>query len=138
MPVTDYLSGVTGGPRYLVFLFVFLPSSFLTSDEVVGLAGESPGLAGEATGEAAGLAVTAGTGVAAGFSGTLTFGSQAPNTATLAAKTVDNINDLLIVFLLIGYCSLPRLSTSYALTNVRASATEYADSGPQHRHPQPE
>ena len=99
MPVTGYLPGVTGGPRYLVFLFVFLPSSFLASGEAAGFGGESPGFAGDATGDAVGLAVA--TGVAGGLFGTSVcwgFGSQAPRTATLAAKIVDNIIDLLIVF----------------------------------------
>src|SRR5258706_11692877 len=54
------------------------------------------------SGEAVGLAVTTGVGVVTllGVTLVLTFGSQAPNTATLAARIVDNINDLLIVFLL--------------------------------------
>lgn len=55
---------------------------------------------GDATGETSGLAVTAGVGVAAGLFGTTGFGSQAPSTAVETAKTVDNINDLLIGFLL--------------------------------------
>ena len=69
-----------------------MSSAFFTSGEV-------PGFTGEATGEAVGLAVATGTGVATGLFGTSVFGSQAPNTVTLAARTVDNINDLLIVFL---------------------------------------
>ncbi|MEO6485032.1 MAG: hypothetical protein ABIO54_05955 [Pyrinomonadaceae bacterium] len=75
-------------------LLTFLSSAFFTSGEV-------PGFTGEATGKAVGLAVATGTGVATGLFGTSVFGSQAPNTATLAARTVDNINDLLIVFLLL-------------------------------------
>jgi hypothetical protein len=81
----------------LTSLLTFVPSGFFTSGEAPGFAG---GAAGEALGDATGLAVAAGLGVATGglFSGALVFGSQAPNTATLAAKTVANINDLLIVF----------------------------------------
>jgi len=75
----------------------FLSSVFFTS-------GEAPGLTGDATGEATGLliglAVETGAGVATGLFGTSVFGSQAPNTATEAAKTDDNINVLLIDFLL--------------------------------------
>ena len=79
----------------LVSLLTFLPSvavlssCFFTGDPV-----------GEATGEATGLAVVTGVGEATvGFGGS-GFGSQAPSMAALAANTVDNINDLLIVFLL--------------------------------------
>ena len=101
MPVTDYLPGVTGGPRYLGFLFVFLPSSFFASGEAAGFGGESPVFAGDADGDAVGLAVATGVGVAGGLFGTSVccgFGSHAPRTATVAAKIVDNIIDLLIVF----------------------------------------
>ncbi len=101
MRVADYLPGVTGGPRYLVLLFVFLPSSFFASGEAAGFGGESPGFAGDATGDAVGLAVASGAGVAGGLVGTSVcwgFGSQAPRTAMVAAKIVDNIIDLLIVF----------------------------------------
>lgn len=59
---------------------------------------------GDAAGEAAGLAVAMGAGVAAvfGFVTVVLFGApeQAPNTATPVAKTTKNIVDLLIVFLL--------------------------------------
>ena len=75
----------------------FLSSVFFTSGVVPGFTGET---VGDATGEASGLAVVAGVGVAAGLFGTTGFGSQAPNTAVETAKTVDNINDLLILFLL--------------------------------------
>jgi hypothetical protein len=80
---------------------VVLTSSFLTSGDAPGFAGEPRGdAAGEAAGDARGLAVETGAGVATGLFGASVFGSQAPNTATLAAKTVDKIIDLLIVFLL--------------------------------------
>jgi hypothetical protein len=53
---------------------------------------------GETLGDDTGVA-GAWVGVAAGgLAGGSVFGSQAPNTATLAASTVDKINDLLIVF----------------------------------------
>ncbi len=67
---------------------------------MTGLTGEALGSTdGLTTGEATGLAVTTGTGVATGlFGNVLAFGSQAPNTAVLTAKTDANINDLLIVF----------------------------------------
>lgn len=82
---------------------VFIPSGFCG---VVVLTGEEPGF-GEPVGEGVGLvdgladAGTVGLATTTGlFGAVLVFGSQAPNTATLAAKTVDKINDLLIVFLL--------------------------------------
>jgi hypothetical protein len=71
--------------------------------EAVGLIGVPPGLGvpdGEDTGDGAGLARTAGVGDAGGLGGS-GFGSHAPNTAVETARTVVNINDLLIVFLLI-------------------------------------
>ena len=65
----------------------------------------STGLAGDATGDATGLLIglagVTGAGVGAGLFGTVAVELQAPITATLAAKTVDNINVLLIVFLLL-------------------------------------
>ena len=84
---------------------VFMPSGVWTAGEAPGLTGEAPGLGepvGEALGDVTGLAAGATVGVAVGglFGGVLVFGSQAPSTATLAAKTVDKINDLLIVILL--------------------------------------
>ena len=97
-----------------------MPSSFLTSGEAPGFAGEPTGdAAGDVAGDAKGLAVETGAGVATGlFSGTVVL-LQAPNTATLAAKTVDKIIDLLIVFLL------------SVLTRGRISR-------PLFRHPQPD
>ncbi len=73
----------------------------MASGEAPGFAGDPTGeAAGEAAGEAKGLAVETGAGVATGlFSGVFVL-LHAPNTATLAAKTVDMIIDLLIVFLL--------------------------------------
>ncbi len=84
------------------------------------LTGEAPGF-GEPVGEVTGLADGATVGLATGglFGGVLVFGSQAPSTATLVAKTVDNINDLLIVF----------------LPSNRNTRTKRR---PQHRHPQPD
>ena len=81
---------------------VFKPSGFCGD---VVLSGDEPGFGepvGEALGLVTGLADGATVGLATGglFGAVLVFGSQAPNTATLAAKTVDKINDLLIVFLL--------------------------------------
>ena len=79
-----------------------LSSTFFTS-------GEAPGFAGDATGEATGLLIglagATGAGVGVGLFGAGVFAVelQAPITATLAAKTVDNINDLLIVFLLMKW-----------------------------------
>jgi hypothetical protein len=100
-----------------------VPSVFLTSGDAVDFgveageaAGEPLGLAtGEFKGDAAGGVVTV-----LGFVTTALFEvpEQAPNTATLAAKTVDKINDLLIVF------------SSLLL--------EHADVCPQNRHPQPD
>ena len=66
-------------------------------------------MTGDVTGEAAGLpiglAVWTGAGVATvfGLTGALLVAvpEQAPNTATLAAKTIANINDLLIIFSLL-------------------------------------
>jgi hypothetical protein len=65
--------------------------------------GEEPGLAGVPDGDVLGLGdgtevVAAGTGVEAGLTGSGVLGSQAPSTATLAARRVEIINDLLIVF----------------------------------------
>ena len=62
-------------------------------------------MAGDAVGEpfgdavVTGLATVTGVGEAAGLFGTSGFGSQAPRTATVAARIVDNII-LLIVLLL--------------------------------------
>lgn len=92
-------SFVTGGIGFKSLL-TLVPSTFFTSGDVTGLMGEAFGSTdGLTTGEATGLAVTTGTGVATGlFGNVLVFGSQAPNTAVLTAKTDANINDLLIVF----------------------------------------
>lgn len=98
-----------------MFLLTFLSSVFFTSGVVPGFMGEPDG---EATGETAGLAVATGAGVGAGLFGTSGFASQAPNTAVETAKTVANINDLLIVFLLNDLHADPRPSAG--------------------RHPQPE
>jgi len=78
-----------------------LSSAFFVSGEAPGFAGEADG---DATGLEIGLAGATGAGVATTF-GLVTeplFAApeQAPNTATLAAKTVDKTIDLLIVFLL--------------------------------------
>ena len=61
-----------------------------------------PGLPGVPVGEVLGLGdglddVT-GTGVVTGLTGSWVLGSQAPNTATLAARRVEITIDLLIVF----------------------------------------
>ena len=98
-----------------------MPSGFCGD---VVFTGDAPGFGepvGEALGEVAGLADGATVGLAAGglFGGVLVFGSQAPNMATVAARIVDNINDLLIVFL---------LSNRNTRTKCR----------PPHRHPQPD
>ena len=74
--------------------------------EDVGFAVGDPAFTGEPLGDALGLGATLddaeGDGLATVglFGAVLVFGSHAPRTATLAAKTVDNINDLLIVLLL--------------------------------------
>ena len=61
-----------------------------------------PGVpAGEVLGLSNGLDDATGTGVVTGLTGSGVLGSQAPNTATLAARRVEIINDLLIVFFLI-------------------------------------
>jgi hypothetical protein len=79
-----------------------LASSFFTSGEVPGLAGEP---VGETAGLATGLAEAAGDGEAAGF-GVSVFGSQAPTMAAEATRTDVNTNDLLIVLLLQRYSLL--------------------------------
>ena len=67
------------------------------------MTGDAPGLGepvGEGVGDVTGLAAGATVGVAVGvFTGSGLL-SQALNAATLAARKVDIINDLLIVFLL--------------------------------------
>jgi hypothetical protein len=89
-------------------LFSTLSSVFLTSGEAAGLAGVAPGLTGDGDGVglAAGLAAGDGDGDAAtgGLVIVLFAGvpEQAPRTATLAAKTVDIMINLLIVFLLLS------------------------------------
>lgn len=97
-----FVLGVATGAVF-TSLLTALSSVFLTSGEAAGFTVGSPGLTGEATGEAAGdaigLADDTGTGVATGLLGASGLVSQAPTTAA-AAKTVDNINDLLIDFLL--------------------------------------
>ena len=106
-----YCGGLIGVPSSFTFLLTFLASGdflssvFFASGVVPGLIGET---VGDATGEASGLAVAAGVGVVAGLFGTTGFGSQAPNTAVETAKTVDNINDLLIVFLLTDIHANPK------------------------------
>ena len=100
------------------------PSVFLTSGEAPGFAGVAPGFKGETTGEAVGeangLAVWTGTGVATPFGlvpvPLFAAPEQAPNIATLAAKTVDIINDLLIVV------SLRSLIRSLSESNTRLTA----------------
>ena len=86
-------------------LLVFMPSGvwFVTGEDV-GLPVGEPAFTGEPLGEALGLgatlADTEGDGLATVglFGGVFVFGSHAPSTATLAAKTVDKMIDLLIVF----------------------------------------
>ena len=70
-------------------------SVFFTSGEAPGLAGEP---VGDVVGDGTGLDVAEGTGVAGVGLGASTFGSHAPSTATEAAKTVDKIIDLLMIF----------------------------------------
>jgi len=53
---------------------------------------------GDGLGIGDGLEDATGIGVVTGLTGSGVFGSQAPNTATLAARRVEIINDLLIVF----------------------------------------
>lgn len=79
----------------------FDSSVFFTSGEAPGLPGDSTFLSvtvGEATGLATGDAT--GLGFATGGLFSVAFGSHAPNAATLTAKTVASINDLLIFFYL--------------------------------------
>lgn len=101
-----------------------MPSGVWIALGVVDFTGEAPGF-GEPVGDALGLGATLadaeGDGLATAglFGAVLVFGSHAPRTATFAAKTVDNINDLLIVLLLI-----------YRNTRTKRR--------PQHRHPQPD
>ncbi len=78
-----------------------LSSDFFTSGTLAGLrgvpAGEAPGLC-DGAGVAATVGATVGFGVGV-FAGEFGAGvEQAPNTAAEAAKTVDNMIDLLIVF----------------------------------------
>jgi hypothetical protein len=97
----------------------------LISGDDPGFAGVVPGLTGDVTGEAVGLpiglAVWTGAGVATVFGltgGTLLAApEQAPNMATLAAKTIAKINDLLIV---ISYAALKvvRRERAHSLTVV--------------------
>jgi hypothetical protein len=88
-------------------LLTLLPSAFFTS-------GDEPGFAGEPVGEGTGLDVADGEGVAGTGFGTSALGSQAPNTATVAARTVDNIIDLLMIFLIFD-------------SNTRTRAFRFAD-----------
>ena len=76
--------------------FTFVLSIFLTSGDAPGFTGEA---VGDATGDETGLAAATGAGVVGGLFG-VGSAEHAPRTATDAAKTVDNITDLLIVFLL--------------------------------------
>ena len=70
-------------------------SAFLSSGDDAGLAGDP---VGDADGEADGLDVAVGAGVAGAGFGVSAFGSQAPRTAAETAKTADNINCLLMIF----------------------------------------
>ncbi len=87
-------------------LLVLRPSGGrFVAGEDIGLTAGEPAFTGEPDGEALGLgatlAVAEGDGLAAGlFGGVSVFGSHAPNMAALAAKNIDKMNDLLIVFLL--------------------------------------
>jgi len=83
----------------LASLPIGFSSAFLPPGEAPGFAGEPVGeTTGATVGDAAGVVVAVGAGVVNGLFGTSGFGSQAPTATTLAAKTVDNMIDLLIVF----------------------------------------
>jgi hypothetical protein len=92
--------GVSATAGFASLPLVF-SSAFFTTGVVPGLTGDVTGLAGFiGLAGLTGLAGTTGAGVTAGFSGMFVLVSvQAPSMATVAAKTVDSINDLLIVFL---------------------------------------
>jgi hypothetical protein len=91
-----------------VFLFTLVFPPFLTSGDPVG----------DAFGDATGLAVAAGLGVAAGgLFGTSAFGSHAPTTATSADRTVARINGLFILFT--SFCFGPRTGRPLADTHSR-------------------
>ena len=74
-------------------------SAFFTSGEVPGFAGEP---VGDVVGDAEGLAVADGDGVAGLGLGSSAAGWHAPITATEAARTADNINCLLMIFFLVS------------------------------------
>ena len=75
----------------------FTPLSSVFFPPGVGVA--FPGVPdGDGLGLGDGLDDATGTGVETGLTGSGVLGSQAPNAATLAARRVEIINDLLIVF----------------------------------------
>jgi hypothetical protein len=76
-------------------LLTFLPSVFFTSGEAPGLAGVPEG---DVDGLGDGITVAVGAGVETGFTGSCGLLLQAPKAATLAARRVEIIMDLLIVF----------------------------------------
>ena len=92
-------------------LLTLASSTFFTSGEAPGLAGEP---VGEVVGDGTGLDVADGTGVAGVGLGVSPFGSHAPSTAIEAAKTVDKTTDLLMIF-------------SLFILNSRTHAFRYAD-----------
>lgn len=80
----------------MVLTFVF-PSVDLASGDATGFAGEDFGsIDGLVTGDAAGLTVATGVGVAGIGFGVSAFGPQAPNRTVLTAKANENIIVLLI------------------------------------------
>ena len=83
---------VTGG---LTSLLTFLPSVFFTSGVVPGLPGVP---VGDVDGLGEGITVDVGAGVETGLTGSCGLFSQAAKAATLAARRVEIIMDLLIVF----------------------------------------
>ena len=93
---TDYLAFGVGVAVGAASFFMLLLSIFLTSGDAAGLTVEP---VGDGTGDETGLAAATGAGVVGGLFG-VGSAEHAPRTATDAAKTVDNITDLLIVFLL--------------------------------------
>lgn len=96
--VTDYLAFGDAVAAGFTSLLTLVPSGFFTSGEVPGLTGFFGSTVGLTTGEAIGLAVATGTGVAGGVTfGASVFGSHAPATAAVAANKTVRTNLLLIV-----------------------------------------
>ena len=103
------------------------------------LTGEAPGF-GDPVGEGVGLVEGPGDGATVGLATGGLFGTvfaggwHAPNTATLAAKIVDNIKDLLIVFLQSDRIAVEPQHRHHSRTDAkRLSAT----TGQNTRHPPP-